>query len=74
MIKTQVGGLNLLMVEMERKRQDATGDIKKKELIDLWLVIERGKEEKMTPYDDKSNRHLYLCVYPIVNQQQTQSK
>jgi len=63
-IKTLVGSLDLLMVEMERKRQDATGDIKKKELIDLWLVTEKGKEAKMTPYsvDNKSNLHLYLYV------------
>lgn len=37
------------MVEVERKSQFATRYIKKKKLIELDLIIQRGKEAKMTP-------------------------
>lgn len=50
MIKTLVSGLYVLMVEIERKRHVAARHIKKKRLIELCPITERGKEAKMTPY------------------------
>lgn len=50
MIKILVSGFYVLMVEIERNRYVVVKYIKKKGLIELCLIIERGKEVKMILY------------------------